>query len=197
MKIYLCRHGQTTGDIEDRWGGDYDDSLTDEGRKQASEVLKLFENTGVQGIFHSPKKRARETSQIFNTLLGVPMIMVEDLRERSYGVLTGMKRSEAKRLYPLEVDKYLRDRVRHTILGSEHYESFQERIVNAFFDIADNPRFDRIVIVTHGGPISCIVREVLKLGEFKQLGDCAMLELDYRPGKLSLLAMHNCELIQK
>ena len=31
MKIYLIRHGETTSDIEDRFGGDYDDHLTSHG----------------------------------------------------------------------------------------------------------------------------------------------------------------------
>jgi hypothetical protein len=28
MKIYLIRHGETTGDVEGRYGGDFDDSLS-------------------------------------------------------------------------------------------------------------------------------------------------------------------------
>lgn len=35
MKIYLIRHGQTTGDVEDRYGGAYDDELTDKGKNEA------------------------------------------------------------------------------------------------------------------------------------------------------------------
>ena len=34
MKIYLIRHGETTGDIEDRYGGDYDDHLSKNGKQQ-------------------------------------------------------------------------------------------------------------------------------------------------------------------
>lgn len=34
MKIYLVRHGETTGDVEDRYGGWYDDHLTDRGKEQ-------------------------------------------------------------------------------------------------------------------------------------------------------------------
>jgi broad specificity phosphatase PhoE len=34
MKIFLIRHGETTGDEEDRYGGSYDDYLTDLGKEQ-------------------------------------------------------------------------------------------------------------------------------------------------------------------
>lgn len=43
MKIFLCRHGQTTGDIEDRYGGDYDDHLTDLGKTQAEELANKLQ----------------------------------------------------------------------------------------------------------------------------------------------------------
>lgn len=46
MKIYLIRHGETTGDIEGRFGGDYDDHLTEQGKQQATtlgEQLKAAE----------------------------------------------------------------------------------------------------------------------------------------------------------
>lgn len=38
MKIYLIRHGQTTGDVEDRYGGAYDDELTDKGKNEAPQI---------------------------------------------------------------------------------------------------------------------------------------------------------------
>ena len=38
MNIYLVRHGQTTGDLENRYGGDYDDHLTELGKQQSAEV---------------------------------------------------------------------------------------------------------------------------------------------------------------
>ena len=34
MLIYLARHGETTGDVEDRYGGDYDDHLTEKGTER-------------------------------------------------------------------------------------------------------------------------------------------------------------------
>lgn len=40
MKIYFCRHGQTTGDVEDRYGGNYDDRLTELGLNQSKELAK-------------------------------------------------------------------------------------------------------------------------------------------------------------
>ena len=38
VKIYLIRHGETTGDVEDRYGGAYDDHLSEKEKAQAREL---------------------------------------------------------------------------------------------------------------------------------------------------------------
>ena len=43
----MCRHGQTTGDIEDRYGGDYDDHLTEVGKQQS---MILTENLSFRNV---------------------------------------------------------------------------------------------------------------------------------------------------
>ena len=51
MKIYLIRYGQTTGDVEDRYGGAYDDELSDKGKIQAEELANKIDNSGIQILF--------------------------------------------------------------------------------------------------------------------------------------------------
>lgn len=106
MKIYLIRHGQTTGDLEDRYGGDYDDHLTEEGRSQAGELAEKLKDRNIKHLLHSPRLRAIETAQIVFDQMGIPMKEIEDLKERNgYGVLTGLIRAEAKERFPEEVAK--------------------------------------------------------------------------------------------
>ena len=38
MKIFIVRHGETTGDLEDRYGGDYEDHLTLHGKEESKEA---------------------------------------------------------------------------------------------------------------------------------------------------------------
>lgn len=35
MKIYLIRHGESTSDVENRYGGTYNDHLTQKGKAQS------------------------------------------------------------------------------------------------------------------------------------------------------------------
>jgi broad specificity phosphatase PhoE len=53
MKIFLIRHGETTGDIEDRFGGDYDDHLTEKGRAQSQELAKGLPEADIRMMKYS------------------------------------------------------------------------------------------------------------------------------------------------
>jgi len=192
MKIYLIRHGETTGDIEDRFGGDYDDHLTEKGIAQAEELAEKLKDKKIQIIFHSPRVRATQTAKIVNKVLNVNLEVVENIRERNnYGVLTGMVKSVAKEKYPEEFSKLAK--TYHNVTGSEDYDSFKERIMTIFTEIISKD-YQTIAIISHGGPISTIVREVLKLSELERLGDCAILELEKENGGLNLISLDGAKL---
>ncbi len=196
MRIYLIRHGETTGDIEDRYGEDYEDHLTERGKEQSKELAKKLKNKNIEIIFHSPRIRATETARIISKGLDLKLAKVQDLRERNaYGILTGMIKSDAKRKYPKEVKKLERDKINHDVKNSENYNSFKDRIINTFNEIT-NRDYNAIAIISHGGPISCIIRELLKLGEFKKMGDCAVLEIEKKNKELNLISLSNAELVK-
>ena len=179
MFIYLIRHGQTTGDIEDRYGGDYDDDLTKLGRTQSERLAKSLQKAGIETIYASPLKRAKQTATILSTQLSIPLEVIEGFKERnSYGVLTGLIKSEALERYTDQVS--LLDDVHNTIQGGESYETFKKRITHALSSIIqDQSANKRLGLVTHGGPITLIFREILGRGEVK-VGDCGYALLEAR-----------------
>lgn len=78
MKIYLVRHGQTTGDVENKSGKDKDARLTGFGQRQAKNLVKELVNEKIQIIFTTPKIRARETARILQEELKVKVEIIED-----------------------------------------------------------------------------------------------------------------------
>ena len=54
----MIRHGESIGDVEERYGGDYDDHLTEKGRQQAKELAEKLGEKGIQLIYSSPRIRA-------------------------------------------------------------------------------------------------------------------------------------------
>jgi len=159
MKIFLIRHGQTIGDIEDRYGGNYDDHLSQEGQLQVIRLARQLPGSGIKIIYCSPKIRAQETAMGLKDVLNCSIETVDDLRERNqYGVLTGMVKAEAKEKFP-ELTQKVKD-YRNTLPEGESYEDFKKRILSIWDNLL-NSKFETIAILTHGGPIKVIFREIL------------------------------------
>jgi len=167
MKILFIRHGQTSGDLEDRYGGDYDDSLSTEGIKQAEQLPLELKDKKIELIISSPLTRAKETALILSKL-GSPVIIETDFKERNqYGILSGMVKSEAKEKYPDLVEQ-LKDRLK-TINGAESYQAFAERIQTAYNTLINQKKYQCVAVIWHGGPMRVLFRDILKIGELIEI----------------------------
>ncbi len=182
MKILFIRHGQTTGDEEDRYGGDYDDHLSGKGRKQSEQLAAELKDKHIELAVSSPLIRARETTEIIFPGI-IPTKIEDDFKERNqYGVLTGRIKGEAQQRYPDLVEK-VKDRYT-TIEGAESYEDFCERVQAAFDRLVAHSLHACIAVVWHGGPMRVLFRDILKKGELgKEIGDCAWVELEKEGGE--------------
>jgi broad specificity phosphatase PhoE len=154
MKIYLIRHGETTGDIENRYGGSYDDHLTDRGREQLSQTAIQVADKDIEIIFHSPLTRARESAEIISEVINCPVEQWDGLEERHYGVLTGLTKQEALDNYPEAVEAH-KDPM-NTDPEGESFEDFNNRVVAVFEKIKEHPH-NTIAILAHGGSIKRIL----------------------------------------
>jgi len=194
MKIYLIRHGETTGDIGDRFGGDYDDHLTQRGKSQAQELAEKLKGKRIEIIFVSPRIRAKETAEEVRKILDIPVEIVEDLRERNnYGVMTGLTKKEAKEKHPIDFEKISKDKIYHDVSGSEGYEKIKNRAIKVFNEILLKD-YGAIAIISHGGVISTYVREFLAVGKNIELGDCAILEIVKDNQKITFNCLDKAEL---
>ena len=184
QRLFVIRHGQTTGDVEDRYGGAYDDVLSPEGEAQVRQLADELTGKGIQQIYTSPLQRARATAQGLATKAGCPVVMVEGLQERNqYGRLTGMTKAEARLSHPDWVEA-LKDRL-NTIPKAESYAEASARTSVAFADVlaqAEAADHSCVAIVWHGGGMRVLFRDILKLGELSQIGDCCWVELTYQYG---------------
>mgnify|MGYP006305536605 CR=1 FL=1 len=154
MKLLLIRHGETTGDIEDRYGGTYDDHLTERGREQLQQTAQNLKGQVVDMIFHSPLRRAAESAEIISQHINAPMTEVAGLKERSHGVLGGLTKAEALEQYPDAVAAYKNPM--NTDPGGEAWDDFKARVVNVFEEIiatSEAAGHQTIIILAHGGSL--------------------------------------------
>ena len=183
--LYLIRHGQTTGDVENRYGGSYDDHLTDLGRQQSHSAARALVGRQLTIVYSSPLSRARETADIVATALKTPQKVLPAFQEcNRYGILSGMPKHEALRAHPEEVAK-LAD-LHETVTGAESYSDFRNRVTAAFDLLCRGRSNGPIALVTHGGVFRLLFREILKAGE-ASIDDCALATLKLHEHGLSLV----------
>ena len=103
-KLILCRHGQSTWNLENRFTGWVDVDLTEQGQIEALEAgkqLKLAELT-FDIAFTSVLKRATKTLFIIleeMNLTWIPVINSWELNERHYGALQGLNKVDVAKQY--------------------------------------------------------------------------------------------------
>jgi broad specificity phosphatase PhoE len=160
MKILFVRHGESVDDLENRYGGWADFSLTEKGRHQleqsAGRITSLDANFEI--IYTSPLKRALESASILSQKINIPVEVFPYVKERnSYGLLSGMEKDWVKHRYPdlveaLEQDNY--------VDGSERYDDLVSRVKTSI-DLLTSNSLQAIIVVTHGGYLKCFIQEIL------------------------------------
>ena len=171
MRLIFIRHGQTTGDVENRYGGAYDDELSTEGLAQCAQLAEELASKGLSKLYCSPLKRAKTTAEIVANAAKCPITIWPDLAERDqYGPLTGMTKTEALAKHP-DLAELVKDRL-NTLPRAESYEQMRVRIVRSLDKLAQEGP-DGSAVVWHGGPMRALFRDYLQWGECIALATAA------------------------
>lgn len=140
--FYMIRHGQTEANAAEVMAGSMDSPLTKHGREQAYAVQKIVASLSVKPkvIAHSHLSRARDTANIINEVLGVPMMEDPDLAELHAGDWEGVPWADCPDLLTGWPDPP----------GGEPFEEFMLRVKrgkNRHLEAHEGP----VLIVCHGG----------------------------------------------
>lgn len=89
-RLILVRHAESEGNRAQVFASTPTVPLTDAGRRQARATADwIAARHGPERIVSSPFTRARQTADLMAEVLRLPVVVEEDLRERSYGELAG------------------------------------------------------------------------------------------------------------
>lgn len=98
QNLYMFRHGETEWSLSGRHTGLTDLCLTENGKKQATELSDLFGKREFSHVFCSPLQRAKQTCEILGYT--TQATIDEDLTEWHYGDYEGLKTAEIRKLIP-------------------------------------------------------------------------------------------------
>jgi len=100
--ITFLRHGESVGNLENRFQGHADFPLTETGRLQARLLAERWQAEGrtFDQAFSSPLLRARETAEIVCAALNVPLELDPEWMEINNGLIAGLSDAEAEQVAP-------------------------------------------------------------------------------------------------
>ena len=160
--ILLIRHGETDWNVEKRLQGHIDIGLNAAGRRQAAALAAVLADESLDAVFASDLQRASDTAQSIAEQQDLPVQIVPALRERCYGAFEGLTHQAIAARYPSDYAAWKArapdaryptgERVAETM------REFSARAVAAVTTLLVQHRYEKVVIVSHGGVLECLYR---------------------------------------
>jgi probable phosphoglycerate mutase len=140
--LYFARHGETQANVEKRFSGYKDTTLTAQGRAQARVIGEILQRevgmTPTLDFVSSPLARARTTMEIVRETLGlIPNgYRVDDrLKEIDLGLWDQLTDAEARALDPAIFDRRCADKWDVRVPGGENYADVAARARSWLADV--------------------------------------------------------------
>jgi len=186
VPTYVCvaRHGETDWNIAGILQGWTDVPINDQGRRQAYELVGGFSHAKFSKVYSSPLIRSLETAEIIARSLRLDSPECHDgLKERNFGVIQGIPKSELADLNPVLLQQILKRNPAIDFEEGESMDEFADRVLDAISSIAKPNAGKRILAITHGWVMDVITRHIASrprstiLNMKRRNGECVWLEV--------------------
>ena len=187
--IVLVRHGETDWNLERRFQGHADRPLNDTGHAQAAALAESLSGEHLDAVYTSPLQRASQTAAIVAARLGLAARPLEALREIHVGDWEGLTVDDVKERYP----EHVATDWRSGWPGGETYDELSARVLPALVSLADDHPGERVLAVTHAGPVRAALSSAMGLAYadarpiIGSLENCVPFWLVVREGRLERL----------
>ena len=155
----LLRHGQPQGGS--CLLGSTDHPLTKEGWQQLR--IATSPNPGWTKIISSPLCRCAEFAKEFSKENKLPLTVMEEWQEISFGEWDGKGYQEIYQEYPNALSAFWDAPRKNTPPGGEPLDEFSKRIHQAWLDLIQQSGNEHILLVTHSGVIRQVLAHILDI----------------------------------
>jgi probable phosphoglycerate mutase len=131
MRLLLVRHGVTENNIEARFTGQSDVSLSPLGERQAEALGLRLASERLDAVISSDLRRALTTAEAIVRYSRLPMSVDQDLREISLGEWEGLTYAEVLERDPVHAAQWQSDSLHVAPPGGETTYQFRDRLVRA------------------------------------------------------------------
>lgn len=153
-KIYLIRHGETESNRKGIFRGRLDIPLSQNGKEQAEDLKRYFENIPVNIVYTSPLQRAVETAE--TVFPGHTPLKEKWLNNLDLGEWSGMEKSLVKERFPEMWENWVKRPESIRFPGGERLDDVHQRS-RLFFEkmIAGEP--ETIAAVSHRSVVKVMI----------------------------------------
>ena len=154
MELIAVRHGQTDYNKEHRiMGQEIAAPLNESGIEQVQSLVPQLQKHAFDMLYASPLLRTKQTADIINEELQLPMTLRDELKERSVGNLAGKMYDEVLEIIaPAHYDKNYDFRP----YGGESFEEVRDRVSTFLKELEQKHAGQKILVVTHAGIIEIL-----------------------------------------
>lgn len=153
--ISLLRHGETEGGA--RYRGSTDDALSPRGWEQ---MWAAVGEEGWERIVASPLARCAAFAQALAERRGIPFEIDERLREMHFGAWEGRTAIEIMAEDADALARFWQNPAVYPPPDGEPLADFQARVLAAWREIVRASAEQRVLLVSHGGPIRVVLCEI-------------------------------------
>jgi 2,3-bisphosphoglycerate-dependent phosphoglycerate mutase len=169
-KLVLLRHGESQWNLENRFTGWVDVSLSPRGEEEARAAGRKLAGMKFDRAFTSVLKRAIDTLTIVLEVIGQTGIPIEKdkaLNERMYGELQGLNKAETARKFGEQQVKIWRRSYDVRPPGGESLKDTAERVL-PYWEQHIKPHLlagENILVAAHGNSLRALVMQLDKLSK--------------------------------
>ena len=196
IKLYLVRHGETDGNVQQWYQGSTDVPLNARGIAQAKCLSQFLKQVHFDGIYSSTLQRARLTAELVAKPHGLQVQSYDELREINFGVWEGHTYKEITEQWPGEIEAFYDSDGKLPAHGGESFLEVEQRITAKTKEILSHHKDgDTVLIASHGASIRCLLFGLLGLDLRRiwcfQQYNTAFNIIDYY-GEKNVMTLMNC-----
>lgn len=183
-KLVIVRHGQSEWNALGKWTGTTDVHITPLGIEESANIGKKLSKIPFDFAYISQQIRTKETLEAIKNGSGQLKLDYEEsgaLNERDYGIYTGMRKNDIKKIVGDKEYDLLRRSWDGPVEGGESLKDVYERTIPYYLRII-LPRLrhgQNILVVAHGNSIRSLIKYIenisdADIGNLEMIQGCAL-----------------------
>lgn len=162
MDIVFIRHGSTELNENHVYGGVSDVKMSQKGISEIKNIEKYIKNIEFDSVYTSPLKRAIESTRLITESYRID----DRLSELNFGIFEGLNYDNICDKYPEESKAWIKDVLNYRIPEGESLKDLFNRTKDFIDSISNGMGNGKILVVTHGGVIACVLSLVFKQQDY-------------------------------